>query len=333
MVLVCRCGQKLNTPGAVPGRVGKCPRCGSLLTIAAVDPPDPPAGSPDLSPPARRPPATRNPLAARKAVRKDGLVVVPTTPETTLWGSCNYPFRGVAGLGLLAMLPPLLCFATAGAIMVLSFVMSALPVSLLGLILLVPSLLFFFAVLGHVLVFLGDVIVTSCLGAVDLPRSATWSLTDIGAAWGRWLWAGLAGGVIGGAPALLYWVRCGDVDWFDRVVLIDLILPGLAYAQMAVVLAWMHESPWAVAYPVIVFRAIVRGGWGYLGPCLVSGVSLLVAGSLLLACLEIAMPVVQIVALWLWWVLTLYLAMVVFRCLGLFCARRRLLGAGVERRR
>ena len=59
----------------------------------------------------------------------------------------------------------------------------------------------------------------------------------------------------GGLPALVYWITCGEVDLFDRIVLVDLIVPGLAYAQMALLATLIHESPLA-ANPVTVTRAI-----------------------------------------------------------------------------
>ena len=37
-VLTCACGQKVNAPGARPGRVGRCPRCGRRLEVPEVPP-------------------------------------------------------------------------------------------------------------------------------------------------------------------------------------------------------------------------------------------------------------------------------------------------------
>ena len=55
--LVCNCGMRLKAPGAVPGRVGKCPRCGSFLKVpdasTIVEPPtvvDPTLPTPDIHP-------------------------------------------------------------------------------------------------------------------------------------------------------------------------------------------------------------------------------------------------------------------------------------------
>src|SRR5271166_4504202 len=32
-ILTCECGMRLKAPGAKPGRVGRCPRCGSRLQV------------------------------------------------------------------------------------------------------------------------------------------------------------------------------------------------------------------------------------------------------------------------------------------------------------
>jgi len=243
MLLICRCGQKLNTPGAIPGRVGKCPRCGSLLKIAEAPPASPPKPEPPSKVEAAAPGGTFRRSRAKthsppsKTVWADGLVKLPTSAERSLAGSFQYPFRNASGLGLLAMTPPLLWFGTVPLFILLPMALSGSAVTLLGLILLLPQLLILFFTLGHVLLFLGDVVVTSCLGEIALPRQASWSPSDIFRGWLRWAWALAVGGAMGGMPAILYWVECGDVDWFDRVVLIDMILPGLAYAQMALVLA------------------------------------------------------------------------------------------------
>ena len=345
MILACRCGQRLNAPGATPGRVGKCSRCGSLITVAA-DLPRPeavPSAGP-LPEAAPRPRPARasgiyQPTRASGAVRSgrpalaDGLAVVPTRAETTLRGSWSYPFRNASGIALLVIAPPLLWFAALPLATVVPLMLSGSMLAVVMLMWSVPQLLLLGYVLGHVLAFLGEVVVSSCLGDPALPRSASWLPADAFAGWGRWILAGLFGGVAGGFPALAYWVRCGDVDWLDRVVLLDLALPGLAYAQMALVVALLHESAWAVVQPVLIARAIRTAGRAYLGPCLVTGTALVALAGCLAGWLAIRDPFLQALGGWLWWVAALYAAMVVLRHLGLCCYRRDVLGGGVARRR
>ncbi len=339
VTLTCDCGQKLNAPGAIPGRVGKCPRCGSLLKMDEV--PGPSIGGPGMDPEFRPPPDVgtyQTPRIKRQTRRRpagwsDGLVPLPPAVERSLVGSWDYPLRASSGLGLLLMIPPLLWFGTVPLFILIPMAASGSAVTLLGLILLLPELLILALVLGHTLLFLGDVVVTSSLGEVNLPRPATWNPTEIARGWARWSWAGFLGLVVGGTPALLYWVDTGDVDWFDQVVLIDLILPGLAYAQMVLVMTLIGESVWAAANPVRVFRAIRSGGWKYIGPCLVTGVCLATLAGTLQGCLTIRQPFIQVVAFWLWLVAALYLSMVSLRVLGLFCYREGVLIVGLTRRR
>ena len=356
MLLICTCGQKLNTPGATPGRVGKCPRCGSLLKMGEPGLKSPGPEARGLTPPARPgspgppvqpagpPPgpavgsAFRRSSSARRCsapreVLTDGLVAIPTRPETSFAGSLTYPLRNDSGLGLLTFLPPLLWIGVVPLFGVVPLLVGGSPLGLLALILLGPQMVILFFALGHALLFLGEVVVTSCLGSVRLPRQVGWNPGELARAWALWSWALLVGVVAGGWPALVYWLRCGDVDWLDQVVLIDLIVPGLAYAQMALVLALTDDSPWLAANPVRVVGALGRAGWSFFWPCLVTGGFLALVVTLFKACLEIGNGFVQAVAFWAWWVVGLYLALVALRGLGLFCHRARVVAVGPGRLR
>ena len=217
-------------------------------------------------------------------------------------------------------MPVGLWFATVPVFVLLPSLASGTVFSLLGLILMIPMTLGLFAIGGYTLLFLGQVLVTSCLGELAQPRSPGWSLSEIGEGLGRWFWALLIGGVVGGLPAMVYWINCGDVDWLDWIVLIDLIVPGLAYAQMALVAALIFESPLA-ANPFIVVGAIWRLGWAYVTPCLVTGSAVIAIVALFELILLIRDPLGQSVAFWGFWVVVLYSAMVVLRIFGLFCCR------------
>ena len=137
----------------------------------------------------------------------------------------------------------------------------------------------------------------------------------------RWAWAGVMALAIGGLPAVIYWIHCGELDPVDWFLFLDLVVLGVAYAQMALIAALLHETMLA-ANPVTVIRSIARIGWDYLGPCLASAVALvldLAAWSIVL----FRSPSVELGVLGLWacWVFTLYLGMMVFRYLGVTYAR------------
>ncbi len=330
LTLVCSCGMKLKAPGAVPGRVGKCPRCGSMLKVPDdPGPPDPPPTGPEVlpgpAPELARPTFSRPRGGVRKGpaprwIRSGSLVSKPTVAETRLVDSLTYPLWDMSGVGLLSFLPPLLWIGTVPLFAIVPAMISGTGFSVIGLVLFLPVLIGMLVVVGHILLFLGEVLVTSALGEVHQPRPAAWDLGEIGRGLGRWFWALVVSGTVGGLPALVYWISCGEIDFFDRIVLVDLIVPGLAYAQMALLAALMYDSPLA-ANPVTVLLAIRKVGWAYIAPCVLTGSALVILSGLFGLVLRIGDPFGQAVALWLFWVTMLYAAMVVLRRLGLFCYR------------
>jgi hypothetical protein len=78
----------------------------------------------------------------------------------------------------------------------------------------------------------------------------------------------------------------------------------------------LHDDPLA-ANPITVLRAIVRVGWGWARPCLVSGFALLLGIVAFRGLFAISQPSLAALALWACWVLIMYLAMVALRVLGL----------------
>src|SRR5262245_51057364 len=115
--LVCDCGMRMKAPGAVPGRVGRCPRCGGRLRVPDEWPCDGPkqaggdepvGGGYDLAPeaettvhvlprtkpkPARR--QRETPVAPqRRGAMADGLLPVLEQPERGWLASFLYPLRG-----------------------------------------------------------------------------------------------------------------------------------------------------------------------------------------------------------------------------------------------
>jgi hypothetical protein len=232
-----------------------------------------------------------------------------------------YPLVDGPGVGLLVFLPPVLLFQSLPIFDVISIVdpfrRGNWAIGLLVLPILVPMLLSFAMVLGYALVYFGQMFVASALGEPDHPRWPEWDAQAIAEGIGRWVWAGLTGLALGGFPVVVYWLHCGDVDWFDRVVVFDLIVLGAGYALMALAASLLHESL-AAANPLTVVAAIARVGWDYVMPSLVGGLALIVSAGLLggvffaIASFKLAMT-----TLWAFWLVSLYLAMVVLRMVGL----------------
>ena len=237
-------------------------------------------------------------------------------------GEClAYPLSDGPGLGLLVLFPPALWVLS---LPIFDFIAVLEPLtksdSALGLMVLpifIPLMFSFAMTLGYVLMFLGHVLVASAMGENDHPRWPEWHPSEISEGLGRWLWALLFGVAIGGLPVVAYWGYVQRIDWLRGFVFVDLVLLGTAFAQMALAAALMHDTIIA-ANPITVFIAILRVGWGYVVPCLVASVAL-VLGGLGVYGLLFRMPRMwmEAVALWAFWVFVLYEAMVVMRMLGL----------------
>ncbi len=249
-----------------------------------------------------------------------------------------YPVVDGPGVALLVFLPPFLAIMAIPALdLVVHFRPgNALnPVYLLIIPFTLPLVASFSMTVGYILLFLGRVLSASAIGEEDHPRWPKWDRLEIVEELGRWIWAAGMGLAIGGGPAVVYWLHCGDLDLLDAFLFFDLVLVGVAYAQMALVAALLHESLLA-ANPLTVIRSIARIGWDYVAPCLATaGALALGLGAWYVVLFRSPNLGVGIVGLWACWVLSLYLGMVVFRSLGATYARHedRLDWFGSEARR
>ena len=232
-----------------------------------------------------------------------------------------YPLVDGPGLGLLILLPPVLWFLS---LPIFDIIAQMQPLTkgnwALGLLIvpvLIPVLFSFAMTFGYALLFLGHVLVSSALGEIDHPRWPEWHPADISEGICRWFWAGLFGVLLGGIQVVFYWLLCVAIDWFDWVVFAELIMLGAGYAQMALAAALLHENIIA-ANPITVVSSILRLGVVYLRPCLFASITLVFAG-LGVWGLFYKMPSMwmEALALWGYWVLTLYGAMVTLRMMGL----------------
>jgi hypothetical protein len=230
-----------------------------------------------------------------------------------------YPVVDGPGIALLVFLPPFLAIM---ALPVFDLVVHIKPgnvlnpVALLILPFALPLIVSSALTIGYILVFFGRILSTSALGEDAHPRFPTWDRVEILEELGRWIWAGIMGLSIGGAPAMLYWINCGDLDWLDLFLFADLTIVGVAYAQMALVASLLHETLLA-ANPFTVIRSISRIGWDYLAPCIVTGLAFLIAlTAWTLVLLHSPSLGVGLFGLWACWVFTLYASMMVFRTLG-----------------
>jgi hypothetical protein len=181
----------------------------------------------------------------------------------------------------------------------------------------VPMLFSFAMTFGSALLFLGHMLVASALGENDHPRWPEWTPSDISEGVGRWFWAGLFGGALGGGPLVYYAMHCGEIDWFDWLVFLDLVILSVGYALMALAAALLHDNILA-ANPVTVFLSIYRIGWDHLRPSLAGTLALMLAAAAVWALID-WMPTMwgEGLGLWGFWVFLFYEAMVVVRMMGL----------------
>ena len=327
--MVCACGKQLRAPGAKPGRVGRCPACGgelrvseetlktTLLTKKSEDA-EPEGPSVQVAARTRRKKRLRS--SSPDTDIWDGLVAAPSRPETTLRESLLYPLWGASGVAILVFLPPLFWITSVPFITMLTALMgNQSGFSIAALLICIPAFLGLSAVLGYVLLFLGKVTASSAMGEIHHPHLPDWDLSSIYFGLGRWIWAGLIGGIIGGLPCVVYWIYCGDIGFFDRIILVELAAVGAIYGLMALLASILFEDLLA-ANPITVVRAIMTVGLDYARPCLVAGVVIVVVSTLFASAFEVENPALAAFLFWLSWVAAVYLAMVMLRVLGLFYA-------------
>lgn len=244
----------------------------------------------------------------------------PRTPPG-LAECLTYPLTDGPGLGLLVLFPPML-WVLSLPVYDLIAVLQPLTKSewALGLVVVpifVPMLVSFAAVAGYVLLFLGHILVASAMGENDHPRWPEWAPDDVAEGIGRWIWALLMGAGVAVPPALAYWDNLGAVDWPTGLVLGALAMLGVGFGQMALAAALMHDTILA-ANPVTVVGAMRQVGRSYLLPTVVGGVA---ATAVALGVYGLLFHVprmwIEAVALWGFWVMTLYFGMVVMRMVGL----------------
>jgi hypothetical protein len=237
-------------------------------------------------------------------------------------GEClAYPLIDGPGVGILGFLPPVLLFLS---LPLFDMIAILEPLSrgdwalgLLALPFFLPLMLTLSLVFGYSLLLFGHMFVASALGEPDHPGWPEWDPNEISEGLGRWIWAGIFGIALGGFPIVAYWMYCGDIDWFDRTIFAELVVVGIGYSLMALAASLLHDNLLA-ANPLTVLSAIGQIGWDYVQPCLVGGIAvMLAAGALWSVFFLIPSLKLAVIALWGFWVIVLYEAMVVLRMLGL----------------
>ncbi len=241
--------------------------------------------------------------------------------DPTLWECLLYPLADGPGLGLLFFFPPILWLLSLPIFDIIAVLQPLTKANwALGLMIvpvMIPVTFSFLMIFGYAIVFLGHVLVASSLGENDHPSWPEWHPADIAEGFARWIWAMAVGLMIGAGPLVLYWFNCGEIDVFDCLIFALLIMLAAGFGQMALAAALLHENIIA-ANPITVVAGIFRIGLPYLWPCLLAGISLAFTAFGLFGLLyKMPRMWMEALALWVYWVLVLYLGMVSIRMMGL----------------
>jgi hypothetical protein len=239
--------------------------------------------------------------------------------DLSLGESFRYPLVDGPGIALMVFLPPFLAIMALPVFDMMVHIKpeNALnPVHLLIVPFSLPLVVSFTLTAGYVLIFLGRILSASASGQDDHPRFPIWDRVEILEEIARWSWAAMMGLAVGGLPAFAYARYREDLGWLDLALLSTFAVAGMAYAQMALMTALLHESL-AAANPITVLRSIARIGRGYVAPCLVSTLTVFLAlAGWTMVLLHSPSPTMGLLGLWGCWVFTLYAAMMISRLLG-----------------
>jgi hypothetical protein len=231
-----------------------------------------------------------------------------------------YPIVDGPGVALLVVWPPFLAVMT---LPVIDLFVTFNPRNVLNpiLLLMIPFTLplvgSFALVMGYILMFGGRVLAASAFGEDDHPRWPSWDTHEIADGLARWIWAGITGLALGGVPAALYWMNCGELDMVDWFIFGDLVAVGFTYALMGVSCALLNENLLA-CNPYTIVQSIIRVGWDYVSPCMVALFGLVSSATAWGYVLFYAPNIlIGVVGMWACWIWTLYQIIIIFRSLGL----------------
>jgi len=323
MILVCRCGRRVRAPGAVPGRVGRCPGCGEALRV-----PEAPSAPPIEveAPPAPEPVAAARP-APRRRKRKpsglidrleawDGLVPRPQTSASarSVFRNLLYPLWDANGLAFLVIFPILWWLISLPTFEYLSLLAQGEP-AIAPIRALIPSLTGLIIVLGYTLAFLNQVFLSSAHGETRHPRWPELDLWELVRGVLRWAWALLAGFLVGGLPAFWFLGRVEEPRFSDWAIFGGLWAFGALYAEVALVASLLFDDILAIN-PATVGRAVWVSRFGFLRSLILSAAILIPTGLLFTAVLHVSEPHLAIGSWLLFWGVAFYGALVAMRVLG-----------------
>jgi hypothetical protein len=359
-VLVCECGKRLKAPGARPGRVGRCPACGSMLrypgdTQPVVEAPqakrpnraeerpreakpgkpsnapipvgsvprDVPTANDKVHPERAKPIDTDRRaelLDAARQVGRGGFLKVPRSARFGLRDALVYPFWDIAGLSWIMFMPIGLGLPFLAVFFLIPIVLRGGDMAILGPFAF-PMVIAFAFGLGYLGLIFSEVLIASTAGEVHHPK---WPEIEFGALMGslfRWSCGLVLGLSLGAIPAIQFWQSIEVHDLSDRVIAAGLVASGLLYGLMSLASIILHNELLALN-PLIVIKAIFRAGFPYCQTVVLAIVVVMVAVVGIEMVDRASGSFLILPATWLAWAWIVYGGMVVCRSLGMTCHAR-----------
>lgn len=360
VTLHCACGRTVRAPGAVPGRVGRCPSCGATLVVPGAPasapapapaprprrPGPPPEPEPEFDPdpflgePAPPEPDRILPGKGRSRSRESGRLtrqgreepkarvpkfhlIAPPRPDSRRPGSpAAYPFWDETALAQMALLPPAMTLPTLLSVgLIPQYILSDELTTKLGATLMfLPMSMFLVNMLGFALMFQGDVLAESAGGEHLHPKWPDWSPLGPIRTLLQWVAAFGPGAVIGWAPHATW----GD-GFAPTPLNLALIATGclatMAYGLVALHVARGHEV--LLVWPGQVAAGVFRAGLGYARPVILGACVLGAFIAIVKGMLKLKDVATLIFVTWLAWTVAIYLATVAMRSAGTFFRARR----------
>lgn len=353
-ILVCECGMRLRAPGAVPGRVGRCPKCKGMLKFPEVTASAPSAVEDEPSsvgyflepgsalaasdsPPRGEPRARKRRIKPRsdaqpaRTTMADGLLPSLASPETGWLPSFLYPLRGAEPMGFmgilgtafwaLTILLPEYCLtlmADAESLGATSMGHLVSLITSLPAVVLIPPTMF------YLLQYLGRVLVSSAMGETIPPRLPDRNFDGFLSGLSPWFIWVVMGLTVSLLPFVTFVLSQGGEISTNRLMAFGLLLVGFPYGLMALMLSFLHDDATA-AKPSRVLGTLSRFLPSFLGTCIVIVAALGTgAGIFALAFLLRANHFwLYVFACLASWVFAIWIFIAAMRIAGLYYYRRR----------
>jgi len=354
VVLICECGLQVNAPGATPGRVGRCPNCGSQLKVPEVPRPSKaiverprelaepgydlgPGNQASVHVPSRSAPVRDRPLPGTFVERKktaslaDGVLPALEHPETNWFASFAYPLRGAESLGVMTatavvfwvfvILVPEYCLGVAGEAGSMGTPTLGYLIALISIL---PVVILSPLVIAYWLQYLGRVLVSSAMGETNPPRSPDRNFDGCFSGISPWFIWLVLGVCVGGLPVLCYVLSLESPADANVAPTLGLLGIGFPYMLIALLIAFLHDDALA-AKPWTCITSMFRLGCSYIILCL-----FVVAAWVFAAATFLVALLLRDKAFWFYIVLTLgcwiviqWTAIVVMRVLGTYYFHHR----------